>query len=102
MKYCSKCGKEINEEAVVCIHCGCRVESAPYHEEDKKSPGFGVLGFFFPLIGLILYCVWKDKTPLKAKSAGKGALIGFCVSLVVSIIYGVMLGSMIGSMLGSL
>ena len=21
--FCSKCGKEIENEAVVCIHCGC-------------------------------------------------------------------------------
>ena len=97
MKYCSKCGKEINEEAVVCIHCGCRVESTPYHEEDKKSPGFGVLGFFFPLIGLILYCVWKDKTPLKAKSAGKGALIGFILGVVAVIIYMVAMFALIGT-----
>ena len=26
MKYCRECGKEINEKAVVCIHCGCAVE----------------------------------------------------------------------------
>ena len=70
--------------------------------EDAPSTGFAVLGFFVPLIGLILYLIWKEKTPLKAKSAGKGALIGFCVSLAVSIIYGVVLGSMIGSMFGSL
>lgn len=25
MKYCEKCGKEIHEEAVVCVHCGCKV-----------------------------------------------------------------------------
>ena len=24
--YCSKCGKEIRDDAVVCIHCGCAVE----------------------------------------------------------------------------
>lgn len=29
MKYCSKCGKEINDEAVICIHCGCSVENKP-------------------------------------------------------------------------
>ncbi len=27
MKFCSKCGKEINEEAIICVHCGCSVES---------------------------------------------------------------------------
>ena len=26
MKYCSHCGKEIHEEAEICVHCGCRVE----------------------------------------------------------------------------
>lgn len=26
MKYCSKCGSEIHEEAEICIHCGCRVK----------------------------------------------------------------------------
>lgn len=26
MKYCSKCGKEIHEEAIICVHCGCSVE----------------------------------------------------------------------------
>ena len=25
MKYCKKCGKEVNDEAVVCIHCGCSI-----------------------------------------------------------------------------
>ncbi len=24
--FCSKCGKEINDEAVVCVHCGCAVK----------------------------------------------------------------------------
>lgn|SRR5574344_171958 len=24
--FCSKCGKEINDEAVICIHCGCAVD----------------------------------------------------------------------------
>lgn len=28
MKYCSHCGKEINKDAKICIHCGCKVESA--------------------------------------------------------------------------
>ena len=23
MKYCSKCGKQIHEDAVICVHCGC-------------------------------------------------------------------------------
>ena len=100
--FCSKCGKEVNEEAVVCVHCGCALDNkkaAIATQGDAPNMGFAVLGFFIPLVGLILYLVNKDTAPLKAKSAGKGALIGFCVSLVFSIIYGVAVGSMIGGML---
>lgn len=34
MKYCINCGKEILDEAVVCVHCEAKQES--YYEEDKK------------------------------------------------------------------
>lgn len=25
--FCSKCGKEVNDEAVICIHCGCAINN---------------------------------------------------------------------------
>ena len=31
------------------------------NNEDKGSFGFAILGFIFPIIGLILYIIWKDK-----------------------------------------
>ena len=103
MKFCTKCGKELRDEAVVCTNCGCAVEGSASAGQvvgvDAPNTGFAVLGFFIPLAGLILYLINKDTCPLKAKSAGKGALIGFCVSLVFSIIYGVTIGSMLGSMM---
>ena len=40
--------------------------------------GLGILCFLFPIIGLILFIVWKDSKPLKAKGAGKAAL--WCLS----------------------
>lgn len=43
--------------------------------EDRKSFGYGVLGFVFPLVGLVLWLVWKEVKPLTARSAGKGALV---------------------------
>ena len=100
--YCSKCGKEINDEAVICVHCGCAIESktaSVTNQNDAPNTGLAVLGFFIPLVGLILYLINKDTAPLKAKSAGKCALIVFCVSLVFSIIYGAVIGSIIGTML---
>ncbi len=84
--YCKTCGKEVNDNAEICPHCGCRLKGVSVREEDAKSVGFGVLGFFFPLIGLILYLVWKDQYPLRAKSTGKGALIGVIVEVAIYII----------------
>jgi len=53
---------------------------------DAPNGGYTALGFFFPVVGLILYLVWKDQTPLRAKSAGKGALIGVIVEVGLTII----------------
>ena len=100
--FCRNCGKEINDQAVVCVHCGCSVQAnanVGVVQNDAPSTGMAVLGFFIPLAGLIIWLINKDTKPLMAKSAGKGALIGFIVSMVFSIIYGVVIGSMIGGMM---
>lgn len=101
MKFCSKCGHELVDEAVVCVNCGCSVADpatpAAPAVADAPNMGLAVLGFFIPLVGLILYLINKDTAPKKAKSAGKGALIGFIVSTVLGIVYGAILGSLLGS-----
>ena len=37
MKYCSKCGNQVNDDAVICTNCGCKVG------EDKKLMPTGQL-----------------------------------------------------------
>lgn len=83
MKFCSHCGNEVLDEAIVCPKCGCRVDYAnaamSYRQvpspDDAPNAGYAVLGFFIPLVGLILYLIWEKDYPQRAKSAGKGALI---------------------------
>ncbi len=65
--------------------------SASVNGEDTPSAGYAILGFLIPLVGLILYLSAKDKTPLKARSAGRGALAGVAVSLVFYILISVVL-----------
>ena len=36
--FCSKCGKEINDEAVVCVYCGCATEELRQQESSKDQP----------------------------------------------------------------
>ena len=96
MKYCTYCGAELRDEAVVCPRCGCPCGpqySRAYYpppEPDIPSTGLNVLSFFFPIVGLILYIVYSDKAPLKARAIGKWALIGFCVGVgLVVLLYAI-------------
>lgn len=91
--FCKNCGKEIDDKAFCCPNCGVltdnqnqSVNRPAVSESDMPSTAFAVLCFFFPLLGLILWLVWKDTMPLKAKSCGKGAIIGVIVSVVLSVV----------------
>ena len=95
MKYCSKCGEELLEEAVICPHCGCRVGNFSL-KDDPPSTGLNVLAFLLPLVGLILFIVYSDKEPAKAKAIGKWSLIGFIIGAVsYGALYGILLGSLL-------
>lgn len=79
--YCKNCGKEIDDKAVVCPACGVQVQNLTSNN-DSGSMGYSALGCCFPIVGLILYLVWKDSKPKNAAMAGKGALLSVGLSLV--------------------
>lgn len=58
--------------------------------EKKGNAGWLVLGLFIPLVGFILWLVWKNDRPGDSKMAGIGALIGFIVSFVFGILSAVL------------
>lgn len=80
MAYCKNCGREIDDKAVVCPSCGVSQKT-----EVVDNGGFlwGLLGCCIPIVGLILFLVWKDNKPKTAKAAGMGAL----VSVIIGVIY---------------
>ena len=53
----------------------------------ESGAGWGVLGFFFPVVGLILFLVWKDDHPARSKGAGIGALVSVILNVVWIVIY---------------
>ena len=86
--FCSKCGKEIMDEAVICPGCGCPVAGKAVaqtnsSEEDVPNGGLNVLGFLVPIAGLIMYCTMVGKTPKKANQIGLCSLIGFVINFVL-------------------
>ena len=90
MTYCRHCGKPIGEEITVCPNCGGAqfvAKQEPKEENflDTAHIGWGVLGFLIPLVGLVLYLVWREEKPKTAKVAGFGALLSVGLQLSVAI-----------------
>lgn len=54
--------------------------------EEGGTAGWAILSFFFPIVGLILFIVWKDSKPKSAKAAGKGALISVIVVVLIYVL----------------
>lgn len=90
MKYCTNCGNKLNENQAVCLNCGVLINNNKNLnqniETDNGGIGWSLLGFLIPIVGLILYLVWKDEKPITSKAAGKGALVSFIVSAVLSVL----------------
>lgn len=90
--YCKNCGCSLPDDATKCENCGAVLsygfEAGKINpvKEEKGSVLLGILGFMFPLIGLILYLAMMHSEPKKAKSAGKGALTAFIIYLVFIVI----------------
>lgn len=94
MAYCKNCGTRIDDAAVVCPQCGVAQNNTPA-VVDNGGFGWSMLGCCIPIVGLILFLVWKDTKPKTAKAAGTGALVSVVIAVVyyvIMMILGVALG----------
>ena len=80
--FCKNCGKEIDDNAAVCIHCGVATNSTPA-VVDNGGFGWGLLGCCIPIVGLILFLVWKDTKPKTSNAAGIGALVSVGIYILL-------------------
>ena len=102
--FCPGCGTQVPEAAVRGIAAAHQAQTgqqdiygmnaaagqpAPYGQAnplDTGSFGWAVLGFFVPLVGLILWLTWKSDRPKSAKMAGMGALISVIAEVIITVI----------------
>ncbi|MEJ6467458.1 hypothetical protein [Fusobacterium ulcerans] len=63
------------------------VENKPPVNLDRGGFAWGFLGFFIPIVGFILWLVWRDEKPKTAKSLGIGALVGVIIGFIFVVIY---------------
>ncbi len=100
--FCSKCGTEISDEAVICVHCGASVTPANSNptppapakpqKEDKVSIGLCILSFFIPLFGIIYWALQSKETPKKAKACGITGIVSWVLSFIFSFIFSFVYG----------
>ncbi len=74
MAYCRTCGTEIGPNMTTCPSCGAS-QNISGGSSDSGSFGWTVLGCCIPIVGLVLWLVWKNDKPETAKAAGMGVVI---------------------------
>lgn len=82
MKYCQHCGAEINENAAICLKCGCSVQSQDV--DNSVSVGLVILSVFIPLFGIIYWPVKAKERPKCAKACGIAAIISWVACILIS------------------
>ena len=85
MAYCKNCGQQIDNQAAICPNCGVAQNAKPA-VTDNGGFGWGLLGCCIPIVGLILFLVWKYSKPNTAKAAGIGALVSVILAAVVYVL----------------
>ena len=109
---CNYCDYSVKSDVIYCPNCGEKVttkkkntkkvieETSSVEEKDDiltqraklkdddtstsgSAFGWGVLGFFLPFVGFILFLVWINERPKDAKGAGIGALIKVIIRIIL-------------------
>lgn len=101
--YCQKCGKEINDEAVICVGCGCPVKSKeadvqnnvnvkqdkPIKESSSMASTALLFAFLIPIAGLIMGIIGTAR--YKTTEYKHRCISAIVVSVVMWIVYFVIL-----------
>ena len=89
--FCPHCGEQIAAQAEICPKCGVRVKNVigAGSGEDKPNIAVNLLSFCcIPLLGIVLFFVWKDNKPVAAKSALIWSLVSIGLWIVLSLVFG--------------
>lgn len=94
-KFCPNCGKQLDDNAVLCPQCGTTFQNGNQTTYvEKKSNGMAVAGFilsfFFALLGLIFSIIGLKKS--KETNSGKGLSIAGIIISTLNMVVGFILG----------
>ncbi len=97
--YCTSCGNEMHEDAIICVKCGVATNNTvvkPKTEESDLVYLWAILGCCVPVVGIgvgiVMYLIGYPKS---GKAVGIGVLISFALMAIyyaVVIVFGVAAG----------
>lgn len=101
MKYCTKCGNELVDDAVVCTKCGCATDPNMFISKNKKSELSTVAKIFMIISTVIMgfyliplaWCIPMTISYSNKVKNGENISNGFkvCCLLFVSVISGIIM-----------
>lgn len=103
--FCKSCGKEINDQAVVCPYCGVQTgtfqnipqqPAQPYaqNDADETNVGLIILSVLIPLVGIILGAVNMSNGK---KKSGKAYLLAGIITVAVELVIAIIIGIVVAS-----
>ena len=100
--YCPSCGEKLDDNYNICPNCGEKLSNTPSDHGENQGPAedeqtflWGLLGFFIPVVGLILFLVWRQDRPAAGNAAGTGALVSVIFWALLLMFLATWAGSMI-------
>ena len=101
MKYCSHCGTEVDDNAQICLNCGCMVDASPVLAAKTNLNACSLIGFILStasivlsyfgmpitLAGIIVSIVGLVQTNRKGERGKSFAIAGICIGAVLLLIY---------------
>ena len=101
-KYCSNCGRKIEEDIKYCPDCGWELDNNEYRKRNnetnnaKGSNVFAILGFIFsfisPLLGLILSIIGLSQLKKYKKYGIVFGILGIIIS-IIRILINILIGA---------
>lgn len=107
--YCKNCGKEINDGAAVCPHCGVVVNKEALSPASPKMNTLAIVGFilsfFIAIAGLVCSIIGRKQCQERGENGAGFAFAGIIISIVsiaAIVLYVIIVVATAGALIGTL